>query len=124
MHIQFAELPVSNQERAINFYTELFDCRVAADQPMGKNGRHWIELTFPDAETALHFITRKDGAPSETPVLVLVTDNVDATVKRLRSGGVKIVSEPHEPPWQPGRLVAEFQDSEGNRIMIGSKRWG
>jgi hypothetical protein len=24
-------------------------------------------------------------------------------------------------PWQPGREVVESQDSEGNRIMIGSK---
>lgn len=124
MHIQFAELPVSNPGRAKKFYTEHFDCRVAADQPMGKDGWRWIELKFPDAETALHFVTRKDDAPSEAPVLVLVTENVDETVKRLRSHGVKIVSEPHEPPWQPGRLVAEFQDSEGNRIMIGSKRSG
>ena len=34
MHIQFAELPVSNLGRAKKFYTEHFDCRVAADQPM------------------------------------------------------------------------------------------
>jgi hypothetical protein len=27
----------------------------------------------------------------------------------------------HRPPWQPGRMVAEFQDGEGNRMMIGSK---
>jgi hypothetical protein len=34
---------------------------------------------------------------------------------------VKILTDLHTPPWQPGRLVAEFQDSEGNRMMIGSR---
>jgi hypothetical protein len=42
-------------------------------------------------------------------------------VRTLKSEGVKIVTEPHRPPWQPGRMVGEFQDSEGNRMMIGSK---
>jgi predicted enzyme related to lactoylglutathione lyase len=31
MHIQFAELPVFDQERAKRFYVGHFDCRVVAD---------------------------------------------------------------------------------------------
>jgi predicted enzyme related to lactoylglutathione lyase len=56
VHIQFAELPVFDQERATAFYLDQFDCRVVA-----------------------------------------------------------------EAPWQPGPTVAEFRDSEGNRIAIGSR---
>jgi predicted enzyme related to lactoylglutathione lyase len=121
MHIQFAELPVSDQDRARKFYTDHFDCRVAADQPLGNDGWRWIELKFAGADTALHFTRRKDAAPSAGPVLVLVDDNVEATVKALKSNGVEIVSEPQEAPWQPGRIVAEFRDSEGNRLVIGSR---
>lgn len=44
MHIQFAELPVFNQERAKKFYTDHFDCQVAADEPMGK-GRVAMDRT-------------------------------------------------------------------------------
>ena len=55
MHIQFAELPVFDQERAKRFYMEKLGCEVAADAPMGKDGWRWIELKFPGAETALHF---------------------------------------------------------------------
>ena len=51
MHIQFAELPVFDQERAKRFYTEKLGCEVAADAPMGKDGWRWIELKFPGAET-------------------------------------------------------------------------
>jgi predicted enzyme related to lactoylglutathione lyase len=121
MHIQFAELPVFDQDRAKNFYADHFGCVVAADAPMGKDGWRWIELKFPDAETTLHFVRRKDDARSAEPVLVLVDDNVEATVKSLKSNGVEIITEPQEAPWQPGRTVAEFRDSEGNRLVIGSR---
>ena len=36
MHIQFAELPVFDQDRAKKFYTEHLNCQVAADQPHGR----------------------------------------------------------------------------------------
>ena len=55
------------------------------------------------------------------PALVLVDDDVAATVSALRGKGVAILTEPHRPAWQPGRTVAEFRDSEGNRIMLGSR---
>lgn len=121
MHVQFAELPVFDQDRAKAFYVDSFDCRVAADQPMGKDGWRWIELRFAGAETTLHFVRRRDEAPSTEPVLVFVDDDVQATVKRLKSRGIEIVSEPQEAPWQLGRTAAEFRDSEGNRIVIGSR---
>jgi predicted enzyme related to lactoylglutathione lyase len=120
VHIQFAELPVRDQDRAKEFYTTHFDCQVAADQPMGKDGWRWIELKFPGAETSLHFVRQPENSTSDAPVLVLVDRNVEVTVKSLKAKGVTIVSEPHSPPWQPGRLVAEFRDSEGNRMVIGS----
>ncbi|MEK9279982.1 MULTISPECIES: VOC family protein [unclassified Bradyrhizobium] len=121
MHVQFAELPVLDQERAKAFYVAHFDCRAVADQPMGRDGWRWIELKFADAETTLHFVRRKDPAPSAEPVLVLVDANVEATVERLKTRGVEIVTEPMEAPWQPGRTVAEFRDCEGNRMVIASR---
>lgn len=58
MHIQFAELPVFNQ-LAKKFYTEHFDCQVAAVKPLGNDGWRWIELKFAGAETALHFVRQQ-----------------------------------------------------------------
>jgi predicted enzyme related to lactoylglutathione lyase len=121
MHIQFAELPVFDQDRAQTFYTEHFRCQVAADVPMGETGWRWIELRFPGAETTLHFVRRKDDTPSAEPVLVLVDDDVEAIIGILKAKGVEIITEPQEAPWQPGRKVAEFRDSEGNRMVIGSR---
>jgi predicted enzyme related to lactoylglutathione lyase len=117
MHIQFAELPVFDQDRAKTFYVEKLGCEVASDAPMGGDWR-WIELRFPGAETNLHFVRK--GQESDEPVLVLVDGDVGGTIGRLRAAGVEILSEPAEAPWQPGRIVAQFRDSEGNRMVIGS----
>lgn len=121
MHLQFAELPVFDQDRAVAFYTEHLGCTVRADSPMGDDGWRWIELVFPGADTALHFIWREDDAPSTGPVLVLVTDDVEDTVQALRDRGVPILAEPAEPPFQPGHIAAAFQDSEGNQMMVVSR---
>jgi hypothetical protein len=81
---------------------------------MGKDGWRWIGLRFAGAETALHFLSRGDEAPSTSPFSS--ADDVE-----VKSRGIEIVSEPQKAPWQPGRTVAEFRDSEGNRIVIASR---
>ena len=58
--------------------------------------------------------------PGEEPVMVLIDDDVAGTIARLKAAGVTIVTEPGEAPWEPGRTVAEFRDSEGNRMVLGS----
>ena len=108
MHIQFAELPVFDQDRAKAFYTDHLACQVIADQPMGDGGWRWIELAFPHAVTNLHFIRRADAASDPEPVLGLVADNVEATAASLKARGVEIVTEPQYATWQPARSVAEF----------------
>lgn len=120
MYVQFAELPVFDQARAKRFYVEHLGCEVRADAPMGDDGWRWIELGFDGADTALHFVRRQDDAPSDMPVLVLVTPDVAGIIEELRAAGVEIVSEPSEPQWDPGRTVAEFRDSEGNRMVLGT----
>lgn len=121
MHIQFAELPVFNQDRAKAFYTEHLGCQVAADQPMGTQGWRWIELRFPDGKTTLHFLPRNDEEPSKSPVLVLVDDQVEKITSHLRSRGVEILTSPRPAPWRAEATIAEFRDSEGNRMVISSR---
>lgn len=121
MYIQFAELPVVDQERAKQFYVDTLGCEVAADAPMGTDGWRWIELKFAGSETTLHFVRRTEGDAADEPVLVLIDDDVAATIERLRARGVEILTEPQNPPWKPERTVAEFRDSEGNRMVVSSR---
>jgi len=121
VHIQFAELPVFDQDRAKAFYVEKLGCGLGADVPMGAaDGWRWVELTLSGAQTALHFTRRRDEHPSKDPVMVLVDDDVPATVDALREKGVEIITEPGPAPYDPGRTIAEFRDSEGNRMIVSS----
>jgi predicted enzyme related to lactoylglutathione lyase len=121
MYVQFVELPVSNQDRAKAFYIEHFGGEVVADVPMGPHGWRWIELRFPDAVTTLHFLPRKNEEPSKGPVLVFVDPRVEEIVSRLRSEGVEIVTDPQPAPWGTDATIAEFRDSEGNKMVIRNK---
>lgn len=121
MHIQFVELPVFDQDRAVKFYRDALGCSVAADSPMGEDGWRWVELGLPGGQTNLHFVRRANAAAADEPVLVLVVDNVGASVAALKGRGVTIITEPHEPAWEPGKTVAEFRDSEGNRMILSGQ---
>lgn len=121
MHIQFAELPAFDQDRAARFYTAHFGCRVAADVAMGVGGWRWIELALPGAETTLHLVRRGDDQPATQPTLVLVDDDVEATIAALEAAGVEIVATPQPAPYDATKTVAEFRDSEGNRMVLSSR---
>src|SRR5438046_7892597 len=54
--IKFASIPVSDQDRALAFYTEKLGFRILTDQPMDGKQR-WIELNIPGAETSLVLFT-------------------------------------------------------------------
>ncbi|MFC6489187.1 VOC family protein [Nitratireductor sp. GCM10026969] len=121
MFVKFAELPVFDQDRAIAFYTEKLSLTVAADVPYGLGDWRWVELALPGARTHLHFIRRPDEKPSDLPILVLVAEDLEATVERLRSNGAEIITEPQTAPWDRDTLYAEFRDSEGNRIVVNQE---
>jgi predicted enzyme related to lactoylglutathione lyase len=120
MHIKFAALPVSEQDRAIAFYTDNFDCTVAMDQPYGDDGWRWVAISFGGAQTQLQFERRDGDGESDTPSLVFVDSDLARTVESLRANGVKIITEPQRAPWDHKETYAEFRDSEGNRVVITS----
>jgi len=78
---------------------------------MNKDGWRWLELTFPGAETDLHFLRRADKTPFKDPVLVLGED-VEATVQELASNGVTIVTKPGPGPLQSAK---NGRDDRGQR---------
>ena len=49
-HVKFVGIPVRDQQRALEFYTEKLGFAIATDQPMGP-GQRWIELRVAHATT-------------------------------------------------------------------------
>jgi predicted enzyme related to lactoylglutathione lyase len=118
-HVKFANLPVSDQDRALAFWRDQLGLTVATDEAYGAGGR-WIELEIPGAETRIVFTLRTDEAPSEQPDLILVCDDVDASFRELAEKGVGFTQEPTEAPWRAGERYALFRDPEGNLVMLGN----
>ena len=101
-HVKFAEIQVTDQDRAIKFFTEKVGLNVAQDAPF-QNGWRWVELEIPGAETRVLLSPRPDENPKETPSLILVTDDVKKSFEQLKSKGVEFTQEPTEAAWSPAK---------------------
>lgn len=119
-HVKFSGLPVSDQDRALAFYRDVFGLTVATDQQYG-SGWRWIELEVSGSPTRILFERRADDKPGEQPSLILVVDDVDAVFAELKTKGVEVDQEPIDAPWAPNERYALLRDSERNLIMLGSR---
>ena len=54
--IKFVSIPVADQNRALDFYTEKLGFTIITDQPFDEKQR-WIELRIPKAETRVVLFT-------------------------------------------------------------------
>src|SRR5882757_1195020 len=54
--IKFISIPVADQNRALDFYTEKLGFTIITDQPFNEKQR-WIELRIPKAETRVVLFT-------------------------------------------------------------------
>jgi len=117
--IKFVNIPVSNQDIALKFYTEAMGFKVATDQPFMPTQR-WIELLIPGAETGISLFT-PDGHQHRIGQFQGISfwcDDVFATAEVLRSKGVTLVQEPKEESWGTSAIVA---DPDGNKFVLSSR---
>ncbi len=113
--VQLFSLPVSDQDRARDFYVDLLGFELVSDTEMGPD-RRWVQVRPPGAATSITlvtwFATMPPGAAKGT---VLETDDLDADVGRLRALGVVVDGEVQQMPW--GRFVT-FDDPDGNGLVL------
>lgn len=117
--VKFLGVCISDQNRALKFYTEKLGFLVKTDQPMG--GQRWIELEIPGAETGVVLFTPK-GQEDRVGTFVntaLYCDDLELTYQELKSRGVEFQTPPTEQPW--GRY-AIFKDPDGNSFVLSSTK--
>jgi predicted enzyme related to lactoylglutathione lyase len=116
--VKFCSIPVTDQDRALLFYTEKLGFRVTTDQPFDDKQR-WIELGIPGADTRLVLFRFGDGfAPGRQMNVSFWTDDVEATARTLKANGVRLTMEPKKFEW--GSSMG-FADPDGNTFLISSK---
>ena len=116
--VKIVSIPVSDQDVALEFYTQKVGFKVATDQPFGT--QRWIELTIPGADTSLALFT-PPGQESRIGGFQPVTfwcDDVFATAAGLKARGVELAQEPVKQMWG---TMAKFRDPDGNEFVFSSR---
>ena len=116
--IKFAAVPVTDQDRAITFYTEKLGFQLLTDQPFDDKQR-WVELGISGAQTRLVLFRFDQGPqPGGQSNVTFWTDDVEGTVRELESKGVEFVMPPTKAEWG---AFAIFKDLDGNSFVLGTK---
>src|SRR5262245_13500979 len=117
----FPTLLVTDQAKALDFYTQAFGFEKRVDNPGPEGWFLTIGLSGDDAQILLWPGTRLAGvvgAPANSPAgpLFLESDDLRADVAALRSRGVRFV-EPAPEEYAYG-LRATALDPDGNRLEL------
>jgi predicted enzyme related to lactoylglutathione lyase len=117
--VRYIEIPVADIERAVAFYGSVFGVA--------------LERAVVDGYAMAHFPSLGDGAgadvtlaqgdvyvPSKAGVIVYFhVPDIDAVLSRATERGAAVLYAKKEVA--PGTWVAEFEDSEGNRVALSQR---
>ena len=111
-------IPVSDQQRAIEFYVGKLGFAKRVDTPFG-DGLRWVEVGLDDEATTIALAPPPEGASTgnkETGIS-LHTEDIDAYHTQLKNGGVDVddqvmrLGDPVPPMFW-------LRDPEGNSLMV------
>jgi predicted enzyme related to lactoylglutathione lyase len=119
--ICWTDIPVTNLDRAIKFYSAVLGTPVRKEAMPG--------CTFgllPHAEDNVSgcLVEMEDNRPSENGPLVYlsVEGRLDQAIQAVNKGGGKVIKDKH--PIGPYGFRAVIRDTEGNRIALHSQNAG
>ena len=117
---------VTDQDKALEFYTQKLGFEKRSDEPLGPNQR-WIEVAPPGAQTRILLYKATPEGPGAASYeeakarigqptgMVLEVDDIEATFAQLKSNGVPIPEEPQKQPWG---WWGVFTDQDGNSYGV------
>jgi len=114
-------VPVSDQDRAVEFYTDKLGFEKRMDVPYG-DGNRWVEVGPPGAPTSIALVPPREGEPAGVETgISLTTEDADAVHADLRARGVDTDPEVMRmgDPVPPMFL---FRDQDGNTLMLIEQR--
>ena len=126
-HVATTSICVSDQDRALDFYTNKLGFEKRTDQPMGEPGApRWLEVAPPGGQTAVVLFKPTPGMPGyeETCArmgtmasFIFHVEDMESTCRELSARGVEFVDEPSKQFWG---WWASIKDPDGNQIGLHS----
>lgn len=116
--LKFAAIPVTDQDRALEFYTEKLGFTIYSDQPFSEEQR-WIELGIAGSDTRVVLFTAEAHKPmiGGWSNLTFGCDDVEAAYEELSRKGVEFVGPPETQAWGSFAL---FKDPDGTTFCLSS----
>jgi len=114
-HVNVVSLPVTDQDRARDFYVNTLGFELVADTPMG-SGMRWVQVRPRHGQASITLVNWFDTMPAgSVKGTVLETSDLDGDVAELQARGVRIHGGIQAAPW--GRFVT-FDDPDGNGLVL------
>ena len=113
--VQVVSVPVSDPDRAKDFYVNTLGMALLQDVPMDASTR-WVQVSPAGSEASITLVTWFPSMPpGSLKGLVLETQDLEGTIAEFASRGFVIEGGIDEQPW--GRVVS-FDDPDGNGIVL------
>jgi predicted enzyme related to lactoylglutathione lyase len=113
--VRTVAVPVTDQDRAVAFWTGPLGMTVRLDVPLGA-GR-WIEVAPDGAPTSLALVPADDARPAGIDTGIrLTTADADAAHAALAAAGADVDGEVLRWPGVPPMFV--LRDPDGNRLTV------
>jgi catechol 2,3-dioxygenase-like lactoylglutathione lyase family enzyme len=111
-------IPVSDQDREIQFYVEALGFEKRIDAPFG-NGYRWVEVGPAGGESTIALAPPPEGksAGNRETGISLYADDIDAFHAQLKANGVDVDPEVSRMGG-PVPPLFWFRDPEGNVLMV------
>lgn len=114
--IDLISVPVSDQQRAKEFYLKM-GLHIVAEAPF-QGDQMWIQMGFPKGETTITLVNWFPEMPAGClQAVVINTDDIAADIKKLEANGIT-AGKVDETPW--GKF-ATVKDPDGNSWSLNQK---
>jgi catechol 2,3-dioxygenase-like lactoylglutathione lyase family enzyme len=108
---------VSDQDRALEFFTEKLGFEKRGDTPYG-DGQRWVDVAPPGASTTVAVVPPMgETTPGGETGIAFATDDIDSDHADLRERGVDVDDEIMRMG-DPVPPMFFFRDPDGNRYLI------
>lgn len=109
-------VPVSDQDRAVAFYTETLGFELLMDAPLPQLGGRWIVVAPSGAATSVALVPASEGNPAGVDTGIrLSSPDAPAAHKHFLTEGVdtdELLEWPGVPP------MFSLRDQDGNRLYV------